>query len=70
MVLKSDNLFGIKVQPMRVVAAVVRKADSVFAVRYASHRAAGGRWEFLGGGRGCQLTDALVRECLLNTDTT
>ena len=46
MVLKSDNLLGIKVQPMRVVAAVVRKADSV---RYASHRAAGGRWEFLGG---------------------
>ena len=49
MVLKSDNLLGIKVQPMRVVAAVVRKADSVFAVRYALHRAAGGRWEFLGG---------------------
>ena len=30
---------------MHVVAAVVRKADLVFAARRSSHKAAGGRWE-------------------------
>lgn len=49
---------------MHVVAAVVRKADSVFAARRASHKAAGGRWEFPGGKvEGTEKPpDALMRE--------
>jgi len=34
---------------MRVVAAIVRNANSVFAARRAAHKSAGGKWEFPGG---------------------
>ena len=34
---------------VHVVAAIVKKADSVFAARRALHKAAGGKWEFPGG---------------------
>lgn len=34
---------------VHVVAAIVKKAGSVFVARRARHKAAGGKWEFAGG---------------------
>lgn len=49
---------------MHVVAAIVIKADLVFAARRASHKTAGGKWEFPGGKveDNENPADALVRE--------
>lgn len=49
---------------MHVVAAIVRRVDSVFVARRGSHKVAGGKWEFPGGkveGKESPI-EALVRE--------
>ena len=51
---------------MHVVAAIVRRANFVFAARRAPHKSAGGKWEFPGGKveENEYPADALVREIL------